>query len=171
MKVFAPALAAAALLVTALGLGHPAEAKEAINTNGSDHNVAISGLDTVAFFTQHKAVQGDEATFYDWKGARWLFANQADRALFVADPEKYAPQWGGYCAVGVSEGHLSKHLVKGSFDIHEGKLYLFAEGKPNDFDYWRTYWKNTGGGPVSRVSTGETNWSKLKPLAEAGAWD
>jgi hypothetical protein len=169
MRFLRSALAAAALALVALtGFGHPALAKEAINTNGSDHDIAISGLDTVAFFTLHKPVQGDEANFYEWKGARWLFASAEDRALFIANPEKYAPQWGGYCAVGVSEGHLSKHLVKGSFDIHDGKLYLFAEGKPDDFDYWRKNWLQTKGGPVSRVPAGEANWAKLKPLAESG---
>jgi|GEM_PF-188539 YHS domain-containing protein len=168
MRFLRSALAAAALILAALA-GSPALAKEVINTNGSDHNVAISGLDTVAFFTQHKPVQGDEAIFYEWKGARWLFASAQDRDLFKADPEKYAPQWGGYCAVGVSEGHLSKHLVKGSFDIHDGKLYLFAEGKPDDFDYWRKHWLETEGGPISRIPVGESYWAQLKPLAEAGA--
>jgi YHS domain-containing protein len=169
MNAFRSALAAAALaLATLAGLASPAFAKEVINTNGSDSNVAISGLDTVAFFTQHRAVQGSDAFVYEWKGARWLFASAEDRALFQANPEKYAPQWGGYCAVGVSEGHLSKHLVKGSFDIHDGKLYLFAEGKPDDFDYWRKNWLQTKGGPASRVPTGEANWAQLKPLAESG---
>jgi YHS domain-containing protein len=172
MRFLRSAFTATALTLAVLtGVGQPAMAKEVINTNGSDSNVAISGLDTVAFFTQHKAVPGAEAIAYEWKGARWLFASAEDRALFISNPEKYAPQWGGYCAVGVSEGHLSKHLVKGSFDIHNGKLYLFAEGKPDDFDYWRKNWLQTQGGPISRIPTGEANWAKLKPLAESGvAW-
>ncbi len=145
MTSFQQALAAAAFAFTAV-IPQQASAKEAINTLGSDHNVAISGLDTVAFFTEHKPVQGQEAYAYEWKGARWLFASAKDRDLFKSDPDKYAPQWGGFCAVGISNGHVSKHLVKGSYDIHDGKLYLFAEGKPDDFDYWRKNWLETNGG-------------------------
>ena len=141
------ALAAFAVLV----LAQQALAKEVINTNGSDHNVAISGLDTVAFFTQHKAVQGDEAIAYEWHGAKWLFASAKDRDLFKANPEKYTPQWGGFCAVGVANGHLSKHEVKGSYDIQDGKLYLFAESRNGDFDQYRKEWYEKNGGPISRI--------------------
>jgi YHS domain-containing protein len=162
-------LAAVALAFAAvLGLSHAALAREVINTNGSDKNIAISGLDTVAFFTQNKAVQGDEAIFYEWKGARWLFASREDRDLFAANPEKYAPQWGGYCALGVAEGHLSKHQVKGSFDIQNGKLYLFAQSPNDDPDHFRKIWSEKDGGPISRIPVGETNWSQLKPRAAAG---
>ena len=142
-------------------------AKEAINTLGSDHNVAISGLDTVAFFTEHKPVLGNETYTYDWKGAHWLFASAKDRDLFKADPDKYAPQWGGFCAVGVSNGHISKHLVKGSFDIHEGKLYLFAETRNGDFDQYRKEWLELHGGPQTRVPTGDKLWPDLKAKWEA----
>ncbi len=160
MTLFKTTLAAAAL---AFALASPVLAKEAINTQGSDHNIAISGMDTVGFFTEHKALQGKETIYVDWKGARWLFASDKDRDLFKASPEKYAPQWGGFCAVGVANGHISKHLVKGSFDIHDDKLYLFAETVNGDFDQYRKEWLDLKGGPQSRVPTGEKNWSSLKP--------
>lgn len=165
-KTLAAAFSLGAILLY-LAAG-PAVARDAINTNGSDKNIAISGLDTVAFFTQKKAVQGNEAISYEWKGAKWIFASNDDRALFVANPEKYAPQWGGYCAVGVSEGHISKNLVKGSYDIKDGKLYLFAESRTPDADYWRKVWLEKNGGPESRVPTGEANWKQLKPRVEGG---
>lgn len=161
MTSFQSALAAAAFAFTAV-LAQPVLAKEAINTLGSDHNIAISGLDTVAFFTERKPVQGQEAFSYEWKGARWLFASAKDRDLFKADPEKYAPQWGGFCAVGISNGHVSKHLVKGSYDIHDGKLYLFAETRNGDFDQYRKEWLDLNGGPVSRIAVGEKLWPDLK---------
>ena len=159
------ALAATASLCIA---SWPALARDAINTNGSESNIAISGLDTVAFFTEKKAVSGKESIYYEWKGAKWLFATHADRALFIAHPEQYAPQWGGYCAVGISDGHVSKHVVKGSFDVQDGKLYLFAEGKDGDFDQWRKVWLEKNGGAISRVPTGDANWLLLKPKVEAG---
>jgi YHS domain-containing protein len=159
-------LAAAALSLSAGFL--PAFAKDAINTFGSDHNVAIGGLDTVAFFTEKKPVQGKDSISYEWKGAVWLFVSDADRTLFAADPEKYAPQWGGYCAVGISDGHVSKNPVKGSYDIHDGKLYLFAAGRKDDFDQWRKVWLERSGGPAGRVSKGDSNWQVLKARVEAG---
>jgi hypothetical protein len=152
----------------ALAVPLAAEARDAINTNGSAAHVAISGLDSVAFFTQGKAVQGLPSIAYQWKGATWRFASGADRRLFIAHPDRYAPQWGGYCAVGISEGHVSRHTVAGSFDIHNGKLYLFAKGNPGDFDQWRKVWYQKNGGPSSRVSIGNANWQQLKPRVEAG---
>ena len=166
MTSFRTVFAAASFAVLA-AVALPAAAKEAINTLGSDHNVAISGLDTVAFFTQHKPVQGQEAYAADWKGAHWLFASAKDRDLFKADPDKYAPQWGGFCAVGISNGHVSKHLVKGSFDIHNGKLYLFAETRNGDFDQYRKEWLNLNGGPDARVAKGEKLWPDLKAKWQA----
>jgi hypothetical protein len=166
MTALKSAMAAMALGLAAL-IAQPALAKEAINTQGSDHNIAISGLDPVGFFTEHKALQGKESIAYDWKGATWLFASAKDRDLFKSDPEKYAPQWGGFCAVGIANGHVSKHLVKGSYDIHDGKLYLFAQGVNGDFDQYRKEWLELHGGPQSRIPTGEKNWSTLKPQWEA----
>jgi YHS domain-containing protein len=144
-------------------------AEGAINTNGSDHKIAINGLDTVAFFTEKKAVQGNESISYEWQGARWLFASPANRALFVANPDRYAPQWGGYCAVGIANGHVSKHVVKGSYDIQNGKLYLFAEARNGDFDQYRKEWYEKNGGPVSRIPQGTANWQVLKGKLDAGA--
>jgi YHS domain-containing protein len=161
MTPFKTALAAAAFAFTSV-MASQALAKEAINTQGSDHNVAISGLDTVAFFTEHKPVQGKESFSYEWKGAKWLFASTKDRDLFKSDPETYAPQWGGFCAVGISNGHVSKHLVKGSYDIHDGKLYLFAQGINGDFDQYRKEWLEEHGGAQSRVDTGNKLWPDLQ---------
>ena len=68
--------------------------KSALNT-GPD-GVAIKGYDTVAYFTMGKAVKGDKQYGYEWNGAKWLFSNRAHLALFAAEPEMYAPQYGGY---------------------------------------------------------------------------
>jgi len=157
-----------ALLPWLLGMPMTARAGEAINTNGSAEHVAISGLDTVAFFTQGKPVKGVRSLAYEWKGATWLFASDSDRRLFIAHPDRYAPQWGGYCAVGIEEGHVSRHTVEGSFDIQNGKLYLFAKGNPGDFDQWRKVWYQKDGGPANHIVMGETNWKQLRPRVEAG---
>jgi YHS domain-containing protein len=86
-------------------------------------DTAIVGYDPVAYFTQNKAVKGSEAFVHQWNGAKWKFANQEHLTLFKASPEKYAPQYGGYCAYGVSQGYLVK-IDPQQFTVTGGKLYL-----------------------------------------------
>jgi len=68
--------------------------KAAVN-KGSD-GIAIKGYDTVAYFTMGMPVKGEEQYAHEWNGAKWLFSNKGHLDLFAADPEKYAPQYGGY---------------------------------------------------------------------------
>lgn len=86
-------------------------------------DTAINGYDTVAYFTENKPVKGQDSLVFDWKGAKWKFATQANLDLFKANPEKYAPQYGGYCAYGVAKGSLVK-VEPEQFTILDGKLYL-----------------------------------------------
>jgi YHS domain-containing protein len=90
---------------------------------GGETDTAINGYDSVAYFTQNAPVKGLDAYTYDYKGAKWKFASQANLDLFRANPEKYAPQYGGYCAYGVATDSLVK-IDPNQFTIHEGKLYL-----------------------------------------------
>ncbi|MBT3917003.1 MAG: hypothetical protein HOF23_11565 [Rhodospirillaceae bacterium] len=71
-----------------------AEASGEINTTAS--NVAIEGYDSVAYFTQKKAVRGSAEFSHRWKNADWRFASGAHRDMFANNPEKFAPQYGGY---------------------------------------------------------------------------
>ena len=73
---------------------------------GGRTDTAIIGYDTVAYFTDGKPVKGQDAFVTEWMGAKWKFASQAHLDLFKASPEKYAPQYGGYCAYGVSQDNL-----------------------------------------------------------------
>lgn len=90
---------------------------------GGRGELAIQGYDPVAYFTDGKPVQGQPAHAHDWMGARWLFASKAHLDLFKAEPEKYAPQYGGYCAYGVAQDNLVS-IEPDKFKIVEGKLYL-----------------------------------------------
>ncbi len=90
---------------------------------GGHGDVAIRGYDTVAYFTQGKAVQGQDSFVAMWMGAKWKFASKSHLDLFNASPQQYAPQYGGYCAYGVSRGYLVK-VEPDQFKIIEGKLYL-----------------------------------------------
>ena len=85
--------------------------------------LAVRGYDTVAYFTDGKPIEGKEEFETEWNGAKWRFSSQEHLDLFVASPEKYAPQYGGYCAYGVAVGNLVK-IEPDLWDIIDGKLYL-----------------------------------------------
>ncbi|MEL6266226.1 MAG: YHS domain-containing (seleno)protein [Pseudomonadota bacterium] len=84
---------------------------------------AIDGTDPVAYFTEGRPVEGSSSHTYDWNGATWRFASAENRDLFAADPEAYAPQYGGYCAWAVSQGYTAS-TDPDAWAIVEGKLYL-----------------------------------------------
>ncbi len=84
---------------------------------------AINGYDPVAYFTENMPVEGKAQHTFVWKGATWLFASVGNKARFIASPEKYAPQYGGYCAFAVSYGSTAT-TVPEAWAIVDGKLYL-----------------------------------------------
>ena len=69
---------------------------------------AIDGYDTVAYFADGQPQPGSAEFSHEWNGATWLFASAAHRDAFKAEPERYAPQFGGYCAYAVSKGHADR---------------------------------------------------------------
>lgn len=90
---------------------------------GTFNNYAIYGYDPVAYFTQNKAIKGSKKISLEWHGAQWHFANQMHKDLFSAAPQKYAPQYGGYCAYAMSDGRFVGVDVD-AFTMIDGKLYL-----------------------------------------------
>ena len=64
--------------------------------NTTIFGVAIKGYDTVAYHTEGRAVKGSSKYAHKWNDAKWYFASQEHKDLFVKDPEKYAPRYGGY---------------------------------------------------------------------------
>jgi YHS domain-containing protein len=86
-------------------------------------DTAINGYDTVAYFTAGKPVKGQDSLVHEWMGAKWKFNSQVNLDLFKANPEKFAPQYGGYCAYGVTQGALVK-VEPEQFTVRDGKLYL-----------------------------------------------
>lgn len=85
--------------------------------------VAIRGYDPVAYFTIGKPVKGTAAHRFEYRGSVFLLSSAAHRAAFARDPEKYAPQYGGYCAFGVAGGYKAA-IDPAAFSIVDGKLYL-----------------------------------------------
>ncbi len=87
------------------------------------NNVAVSGYDTVAYFTEGRPVKGDARYATTHEGVQWRFSSEQNRDLFVANPKKYAPQYGGYCAWAVSQGNTASADPM-RWRIVDGKLYL-----------------------------------------------
>ena len=88
-----------------------------------DAGRAIRGYDAVAYFEDGQPQPGDAAYSLDWKGAVWLFASTARRDAFKADPERYAPQFGGYCAYAISKGSAREARPE-IWSIVDDRLYL-----------------------------------------------
>lgn len=84
---------------------------------------AIAGYDPVAYFTQSRPVKGQPDIAYAWNGTTWHFASAANRDLFQQSPEKYAPQFGGWCAYGWAQGYPAK-IEPEAWSIVDDKLYL-----------------------------------------------
>jgi YHS domain-containing protein len=97
--------------------GSPADP---VNKNGG---VAIKGYDAVAYFTDSKPVKGSPSFTHQWNGATWQFATAEHRDAFAKSPEKFAPQYGGYCAYGVSQNHTAP-IDPEAWTVLDGKLFL-----------------------------------------------
>jgi YHS domain-containing protein len=85
--------------------------------------IAIRGYDPVGYFTDNKPVKGKTEFETEWNGAKWLFASKENLDVFKASPEKYAPQYGGYCAYGVANDNLVS-IEPERFTIINARLYL-----------------------------------------------
>ena len=129
----------------------PAMADKPVNTLGSAEGVAIRGYDPVAYFRQGGPRQGSPEHAVRHDGAIWHFASAANRALFLADPERYKPAYGGFCAYGTSRGYLVK-IEPEAWSIVEGCLYLNY-----DLDVRATWSKDT----KTYLARSERNWTHL----------
>lgn len=99
-----------------------ATAADLVNVSGAS-GVAINGYDPVAFFTDKKPVNGNFQISATHRGATYFFASEQHKKLFTGNPDKYAPQCGGYCAFGVSVGALFPVDIR-TWQVRNGKLYL-----------------------------------------------
>ena len=90
---------------------------------GGIEGVAINGYDPVAYFTRGEPVEGSPDHTFRWRGTTWRFASTANRDTFAAAPERYAPQYGGFCAFAMAQGQRIK-TDPAAFSIVDDKLYL-----------------------------------------------
>ncbi len=119
--------------------------------NATVFGIAIKGYDPVAYFTDANPVKGESNFLFDWNGAIWRFASAANRDTFKAAPEKYAPQFGGYCAWAVSQGYTAG-IDPAAWKIVNGKLYL---------NYSLEVQKKWEGDVPGFIAKADVNWPKL----------
>ena len=86
--------------------------------------LALYGYDPVAYFTEHMALRGKREYEYVWSGVSWTFVSAANRAVFIADPEVYAPQYGGHGALAMARGFAAVSNPN-VWAIYSNRLYLF----------------------------------------------
>ena len=139
------------LLLGVLTLGsRPALALDPVNKTFLSGE-AIHGYDPVAYFTQGRPVEGKDEFKYQWQGATWLFASKQDLDAFAANPAKYAPQFGGYCAWAVSQNDTAD-IDPNAWKIVNGKLYL---------NYDKDIQKKWEANQAANITAGEKNWPGL----------
>jgi YHS domain-containing protein len=116
--------------------------------NIGSNGVAIKGYDPVAYFTMDKPVKGNNDFEYEWKGVKWRFSTENHMKLFIKDPDKYAPRYGGYCAYGVAVDALFD-IKPEAWSIVDRKLYL-----NKNLDVRETWRKDIPG----NIKKADMNW-------------
>ena len=117
-------------------------------------DVAILGYDTVAYFTMSEPVKGAADQSHEWLDAKWQFAKPSHRELFMSDPEKYAPRFGGNCTMGLATG-FREAVDPTVWTIIDGRLYLFQNReKLEEFDE----------NPERYLAEAEASWRRVRRL-------
>ncbi len=111
------------LFLFLLTAGSAQAQKKQANLDGA--GLALAGYDPVAYFTTQKAVEGRKDITLMIDGATYRFANNQDRELFKANPAKYQPQYGGWCAYAMGANGTKVAVDPETFKLVNGKLYLF----------------------------------------------
>ena len=98
-----------------------------LSSEGADDRLMLLGHDAVAYFRQNDAVRGDPAIKLVHKGVTYRFASEANKAEFLRAPEKYMPQFGGFCANGINYAvPWGAGGGPNTWRIYRGKLYVFG---------------------------------------------
>ncbi len=127
------------------------QAADFVNT-GFFGSTAIKGYDAVAYHTQSKPVEGSKEFTVEWNDATWRFSSAENRDLFKADPTKYAPQYGGWCAYAMAQGK-KVNIDPEAWKIVDGKLYLNYSKKV------QADWSKDIPGYVTKA---DAEWNKIK---------
>jgi YHS domain-containing protein len=124
----------------------------ALGINTDTSGTALRGFDAVSYFAAANAVRGDAKYEFAWNGAKWLFSSEENLKRFQADPEAFAPQFGGYCSYAVSEGYTADGDPE-AWKIVDGKLYL------NYNNQVKERWEMN---QSERIENGRANWQAFR---------
>lgn len=120
-----------------------------------DHQLALEGYDPVAYFLQHKAVEGKKEINATIDGVRYYFSSASTKEIFIKDPKKYEPQYGGWCAYAMGSTGETVEVDPETFKIINGKLYLFYNRYLNNtLTKWNKDERNL-------QTKADLNWSRL----------
>lgn len=150
------------LLAVALFAGHPgfafaASEKTPVSSVNAADGTGLKGYDPVAYFTLGQPTPGEDQYTYRWKGVAYRFASAQNLDLFKGDPEKYLPQYGGYCAYAMALNRIAD-IDPARWTIVDGKLYL------NNGHIAQTLWSVNKTG---NIESADRNWP-LYPKKSAG---
>jgi hypothetical protein len=143
--------------VTAVAWSAAAGAGTAVNT-GYFGGVAIEGYDPVAYFTESRPMKGSQEFAHEWLAATWHFDSAEHRELFAAQPVKYAPQYGGHCALGTAFGESTVNIDPEAWSIVDGKLYLqYSKDGREEWEQDR----------ANRIAEADRKWPEIQARLEA----
>lgn len=117
----------------------------------AENGVAVRGTDVVAYFQEGRPIAGSAAFTHAWQGVTWRFATAANRDAFAADPERYAPAYGGFCAWAVAQGYTAP-IDPRAWRIVSGRLYLNYNAEVQ-----RDWERDIPG----NIRKGDANWPRL----------
>jgi len=144
--------AALMILLAAISTGRAEEPK-----------LAISGYDSVAYFTEKKPVPGEQNLEYTWHNLRWRFSKAMHRDMFASDPDRYAPQYDGYCAIGIGGvDFAAPHkdtIDPEAWTIVDGKLYLAHSRESALWDEWKQ-------DAAAHIKQSDEGWKSAKNQAD-----
>lgn len=120
-----------------------------------ENGLAVQGYDVVAYFVANKAIKGDSKFATTHQGVKYHFSSQNNKDLFLANPMKYEPQFGGWCAFAMGDSGEKVEIDPSTFKIVDGKLYLFFNAWYNNtLPSWNKDEKNLKAKAV-------VNWNKI----------
>ena len=131
------------------------DAQRAKNFNVNSNGFVIDGYDPVAYQISQKAIKGNEAITYMYKGVKYAFASSANRDKFKANPDSYEPMYGGWCAYAMGNSGEKVEIDPETFKIINGRVYLFYNFYFNNtLKSW-----NKNEGPLKQKA--DSNWQKF----------
>jgi len=123
--------------------------------NTNKKGLAIDGYDPVAYFSEHKAIEGEKDIQLSSAGITYYFSSVKNRDLFKSNPEKYQPQYGGWCAYAMGATGEKVEIDPETFKIIDGKLYLFYN---KFFNNTKKTWDKD---ESNLKASADKNWTKL----------